>query len=151
MKNVHLEPIKQENIEAAFQLNVAEEQHRYVAPIEKSLAYAYVNRDQVQPFGIYAEEQMVGYVLTIYDPSDGMYCVWHMLIDSAQQGQGYGYEGLKLVLDYFRSEPFGKGTSIGLSCHEENTQALQLYRRLGFKETGEKDDENELTMLRDFS
>ena len=33
----------------------------------RSLAQAYVYREQCQPFGIYAEGKMVGYVMVIYD------------------------------------------------------------------------------------
>ncbi|MBP2100152.1 RimJ/RimL family protein N-acetyltransferase [Enterococcus rivorum] len=90
----------------------------------------------------------MGYVLTLFDKEDEMYCIWHMMIDAENQGLGYGKAALKLVIDYFQTFPFGKTESIGLTCHEENQAGLRLYRKLGFKETGEKDEDNERVMIR---
>lgn len=148
MTSIQLKSVTKETIDACLTLSVAESQQHFVAPVAKSLAYAYVNQDYCRPFGIYDGEQIVGYVSTIYDPSDGMYCIWHMLIDKAEQGKGYGLASLERVIEYFESEPFGKGTSIGLSCHEQNQTALAVYHKLGFKENGEKDDEGEVVLIR---
>ena len=148
MNTIYLKPVTTENIDICLSLEVLEEQQHFVAPVAKSLAYAYVNQDYCRPFGIYDGEKIVGYVSTIYDPSDGMYCIWHMLVDRNEQGKGYGAAGLAKVIEYFKSEPFGKGTSIGLSCHEQNPTALAVYHKLGFKENGEKDDEGEIVLLR---
>lgn len=148
MNTIQLKPVTKETIDECLALSVEESQQHFVAPVAKSLAYAYVNQEYCRPFGIYNGEELVGYVSTIYDPSDGMYCIWHMLIDKEQQGKGYGAAGLTKIIEYFQSEPFGKGTSIGLSCHEQNKTALGVYHKLGFKENGEKDDEGEVVLLR---
>nr|WP_212647218.1 GNAT family N-acetyltransferase [Enterococcus sp. 9E7_DIV0242]OTP13620.1 hypothetical protein A5888_003098 [Enterococcus sp. 9E7_DIV0242] len=148
MNNVQLKPVTQETIDACLALKVMDDQEHFVAPVAKSLAYAYVNQEYCRPFGIYDGEKLVGYVSTIYDPSDGMYCIWHMLIDKEEQGKGYGIAGLERVIAYFQSAPFGKGTSIGLSCDEHNQRALNVYHKLGFKENGEKDDEGEVILIR---
>lgn len=148
MSKVTLKAVDTENIEECLSLQIQKEQEIFVASTEKSLAYAYVHRDQCQPFAIYASDKIVGYVLTIFDQEDDLYCIWHMLIDAENQGHGYGTAALQLVLDYFQSFPFGKAESIGLTCHENNEAGLCLYRRLEFKETGEKDADNELILTR---
>lgn len=148
MGKITLRPISIENIDQCFDLAIREDQKKFVASIEKSLAYAYVYREQCQPFAIYAAEKMVGYLLTLFDQEDEMYCLWHMMLDVRYQGCGYGKVALALVLDYFKTFPFGKAESAGLTCHEENQAGLGLYRSLGFKETGEKDEDNELIMIR---
>ncbi|WP_321385125.1 GNAT family N-acetyltransferase [uncultured Enterococcus sp.] len=148
MTTIQLKPVTKETIDSCLSLSVLEQQQSFVAPVAKSLAYAYVNHEYCRPFGIYDGQELVGYVSTIYDPSDGMYCIWHMLIDKKQQGKGYGTAALAQVITYFQTAPFGKGTRIGLSCHEQNTTALDVYRKLGFKETGEKDDEGEVILIR---
>ena len=71
----------------------------------RSLAQAYVYREQCQPFGIYADGKMVGYVMVIYDYDVPEYDIWHMMIDESMQGRGYGSAALDRVLDYVRTKP----------------------------------------------
>lgn len=114
----------------------------------RSLAQAYVYRDQCQPFGIYEGDTMVGYVMVIYDYDIPEYDIWHMMIDESKQRQGYGSAALDQVLAYIRTKPFGDSNRVALTCNEENTRALNLYKRKGFTETGTVDeDEIELTLL----
>jgi diamine N-acetyltransferase len=64
---VELKPITQENFVEAFSLKLAPDQEEWVSHPMRSLAQAYVYREQCQPFGIYADGRMVGYVMVIYD------------------------------------------------------------------------------------
>ena len=54
---VELRPITEENFIDAFNLKLGPGQERFVSHPIRSLAQAYVYRDQCQPFGIYAEEK----------------------------------------------------------------------------------------------
>ena len=56
---VELRPITEENFMDAFKLKLAPGQEKYVSHPIRSLAQAYVYRNQCQPFGIYAEGKMV--------------------------------------------------------------------------------------------
>ena len=60
-----LKKITEENFMDAFRLKLAPEQERFVSHPVRSLAQAYVYRDQCQPFGICAEVKMIGYVISI--------------------------------------------------------------------------------------
>ena len=116
----------------------------------RSLAQAYVYRDQCQPFGIYAEGRMVGYVMVIYDYDVPEYDIWHMMIDAGAQGRGYGAEALDRVIDYIRTRPFGDSGRVALTCNRDNPVARRLYERKGFAATGAGDaDEIELAMAVD--
>ena len=106
----------------------------------RSLAQAYVYREQCQPFGIYDDDTMVGYVMVIYDYDIPEYDIWHMMIDEAYQGRGYGRTTLDRVLEYIRTKPFGSSDRVTLTCHKENLHALHLYQSKGFTETGTQDD-----------
>lgn len=53
---VNLRPITSENYLEAFRLSLAPGQKRFVSDPVRSLAQAYVWRNQCQPFGIYAGE-----------------------------------------------------------------------------------------------
>lgn len=144
---VELRPITEENFIDAFNLTLAPGQERFVSNPIRSLAQAYIYRDQCQPFGIYAEGRMVGYVMVIYDYDVPEYDIWHMMIDQSEQGHGYGGEALDRVLDYIRTKPFGDSSRVALTCNRDNPAARRLYERKGFRATGvEDEDEAELAM-----
>ena len=144
---VELKAITEDNFIDAFQLRLAPGQEKYVSHPIRSLAQAYVYRDQCQPFGIYAEGKMVGYVMVIYDYDVPEYDIWHMMIDEAEQGHGYGGEALDRVIEYIRTKPFGDSNRVALTCNKENPIARKLYESKGFSPTGNEDeDEIELAM-----
>lgn len=142
-----LRPITEENFIDAFNLRLAPEQEQFVSHPIRSLAQAYVYRNQCQPFGIYAAGKMVGYVMVIYDYDIPEYDIWHMMIDASEQGRGYGSEALDRVIAYSRTKPFGDSDRVALTCNKNNSAARRLYERKGFSATGvEDEDEIELVM-----
>ncbi len=144
---VELKAIKEDNFIEAFQLRLAPGQENYVSHPIRSLAQAYVYRDQCQPFGIYADGKMVGYVMVIYDYDIPEYDIWHMMIDESAQGKGFGGAALDRVLDYIKTKPFGSSNKVTLTCNKDNSSAMKLYESRGFQMTGVMDeDEIEMTM-----
>ena len=142
-----LRAITEDNSLDAFRLRLAPGQERFVSHPIRSLAQAYVYRNQCQPFGIYAEGKMVGYVMVIYDYDVPEYDIWHMMIDESAQGQGYGSAALDRVLAYIKTKPFGDSTRVALTCNKDNAAARKLYENKGFLSTGvEDEDEIELTL-----
>ena len=79
--NITLKPIDESNFLDAFHLQLRDDQTQYVSHPIRSLAQAYVYRNQCQPFGIYADARMVGYVMVIYDYDVPEYDIWHMMIE----------------------------------------------------------------------
>ena len=144
---VELRKITEDNFIDAFNLKLAPGQEKYVSHPIRSLAQAYVYREQCQPFGIYAEEKMIGYVMVIYDYDVPEYDIWHMMIDESAQGHGYGNDALDRVIDYIRMKPFGDTDRVALTCNKNNPIARKLYESKGFSATGAEDeDEIELAM-----
>lgn len=144
---INLRKITEENFIDAFNLKLGEGQEKYVSHPVRSLAQAYVYRDQCQPFGIYNGDEMVGYVMVIYDYDIPEYDIWHMMINEKHQGKGYGKAALEQVLAYIKTKPFGDSNRVTLTCNMDNTKALALYQNIGFLETGVVDDEEkELSM-----
>ena len=144
---VELRKITEDNFIDAFNLKLAPGQEKYVSHPIRSLAQAYVYREQCQPFGIYAEEKMIGYVMVIYDYDVPEYDIWHMMIDESAQGQGYGNDALDRVIDYIRMKPFGDTDRVALTCNKNNPIARKLYESKGFSATGAEDeDEIKLAM-----
>ena len=147
---INLKEICEDNFIDAFNLKLAEGQDKFVSHPVRSLAQAYVYRNQCRPFGIYEDDTMVGYVMVIYDYDIPEYDIWHMMIDEAKQGQGFGSAALDRVLDYISTKPFGDSNRVTLTCNIENPAALKLYKSKGFTETGEVyDDEIELSLSLD--
>lgn len=138
---ITLRKITEENFIDAFHLELAEGQDKFVSHPIRSLAQAYVYREQCQPFGIYCDDTMVGYVMVIYDYDIPEYDIWHMMIDKTQQGKGYGKAALDLVLDYIKTKPFGSSNRVTLTCNKENPTAMKLYQEKGFVATGVEDEE----------
>ena len=147
MNEVTLRKIDESNFLDAFHLALAPGQEQFVSHPIRSLAQAYVYYHQCTPFGIYHGETMVGYVMVIYDYDLEEYDIWHMMIDSAQQGRGYGKAAMEACLAYIAGKPFGASGRVALTCNRENPKAIGLYKSLGFRETGNEDgDEIELSL-----
>lgn len=138
---IRLEPITEDNFIEAFHLQLAEGQEKFVSHPIRSLAQAYVYRNQCQPFGICNDEKMVGYVMVIYDYDIPEYDIWHMMIDKTYQGCGYAQDALKKCLEYIDMKPFGDSNRVVLTCNKENYAALHIYKKAGFFFTGEQDEE----------
>ena len=64
---IKLTQIDETNFLECFALRLDNGQERFVSSPIRSLAQAYVYRDQCMPFGIYAGDKMIGYVMVIYD------------------------------------------------------------------------------------
>ena len=144
---VELREISEDNFIDAFNLKLAPGQEDLVSHPIRSLAQAYVYRKQCQPFGIYADGKMVGYVMVIYDYDVPEYDIWHMMIDKSEQSHGYGGKALDLVLEYIKTKPFGNSNRVALTCNKQNAIAKKLYENKGFLATGnEYDDEIELAL-----
>ena len=139
--------ITENNFIDAFNLKLAPGQENFVSHPIRSLAQAYVYREQCQPFGIYADGKMIGYVMVIYDYDIPEYDIWHMMIDESVQGRGYGSDALDRVIEYIRTMPFGDSGRVALTCSKNNPSARKLYESKGFAATGtEYDDEVELVL-----
>ena len=143
---IRLEPITEDNYIEAFHLQLAEGQEKFVSHPIRSLAQAYIYRNQCQPFGIYSGEKMVGYVMVIYDYDIPEYDIWHMMIDRTYQGGGYAQNALNKCLEYIGMKPFGDSNRVVLTCSKENSAALHIYKKAGFSFTGQQDEE-ELEMV----
>ena len=144
-KELKLRKIDESNFIECFNLSLGEGQDRFVSHPIRSLAQAYVYYNQCTPFGIYSNDTIVGYVMVIYDYDEETYNIWHMMIDEKYQGKGYGSIAIKLCIDYIKSKPFGSSNDVILTCNKDNSIAIHIYEKIGFKDTGERDD-NELVM-----
>ena len=107
-----------------------------------SVAYEYMPSEYVATSPNYRDG-----TYQIYDYDLEEYNIWHMMIDTIHQGKGYGKAAMQKCLAYIAKKPFGNSNRVVLTCHKENETALALYQKLGFRETGNIDeDEIELAL-----
>lgn len=133
---VSLVEIDKSNLEAVLSLKVAPAQNRLVAPVAVSIAEAHFE-PRAWFRAIYANAEPVGFVMLYED--DGHHYVWRLLIDTHHQGKGYGAQAMHLIIERARRAP-GVGRVL-LSYADRKGNAGPFYRRLGFRETGEIEDD----------
>ena len=143
-----LRELTRDNLKQCFELKVSKDQMKYIASNEDSLKDAENNADVARPFAIYREGKMVGFAMFAFDeeyedPFD-RYWLWRFMIDADHQGKGIGSEALRTIIRYFKDNG---ANNIRLSTKEDNIKALNLYKRAGFYETGEMNDEEIVLQL----
>ena len=145
MKNLHLEEVNEENWRILFELQ--EEQKRYVSDPYKLLARAWAYRKQrSRAYVIYVDETPVGMAL-YYDLAQAKaYDFSQLFIDCNYQGKGYGENAARQILARMKED--GKYNKVTLCYIEGNEAARCLYEKLGFRETGEV-DEDEIVMVKE--
>ena len=145
---IELRELTEENLQQCFGLKVAEDQKQYIDSNENSWNAAKENADVARPFAIYCDGKMAGFTMFAFDeeyedPSD-RYWLWRFMIDEALQGKGYGKAALQVIIQYFRDHG---ANNIRLSTKETNTNALRMYRKVGFFDTGEMNDKEIVLQL----
>ena len=139
--NIELREINEDNLKQCIELKVSKDQMQYIASNEDSIKDAKENEDVARPFAIYIDGKMVGFAMFAFDemyedPFD-RYWLWRFMIDESFQGKGYGSEALKTIIQYFKDNG---ANNIRLSTKESNVNALKMYRKAGFCDTGEVND-----------
>lgn len=74
MPDLRLEKVTPDNVDAACRLAVRSDQERFVAPVVKSLAEAYVQPEVAWPRLVFAGEELVGFVMAFFVASRASRC-----------------------------------------------------------------------------
>lgn len=128
-----LKEITSENWEECIELTPHEDQKKFVASNLYSLAQSKFLPD-FETLAVYKDEVMVGFVMFGLDPDDSKYWIYRLMIDASHQGNGYGLEAMKQVIDKIKAKP--DATDIMLDYRPDNEAAAKLYEKLGFKVVG---------------
>ena len=142
MKELSYQEVTRTNWRAALDLAVFPEQQRFIAeyvPIAAiALAKAYIRPGGLvwTPYAIYSDREMVGFTELAYEPGSlDNYWIFHFFIDHHHQGQGYGKQAIRLLLQFIRDN-HPQCRAIQLTVHPENDRARHLYTGAGFQPTG---------------
>lgn len=158
---LRLEKIHGQNVWDILRLKVAENQRHFVSSNDRSIIEAYTTiagNGYAFPFGIYDDDTPVGFLMIGFGTDDywddappvatDNYNLWRLMIDEKHQNEGYGREAVKLALDFIHTFPCGKAEYCWLSYEPENEVARHLYHSFGFEETGEKDCDELIAVLK---
>ena len=128
-----------DNFIGVMNLEVAENQKKFVAPNSVSMAVCHFSRYATMR-GIFYEDEPVGFVM-LADPVsgeeefNGMYFLWRLMIDKNHQGKGYGQAALKLIMDYVRTRPDADYLYSSYEPGEHGPEKFYLDK-MGFEKTG---------------
>jgi len=143
---VELKQITKDNYNECLNLAVTDSQKNFVASNTYSLAQAWVFYDTAYPFAIYANNEMVGFIMMGYYKPKGIYNIWRFMIDKRFQNKGYGKAALLLAVKYLKEKY--NINELYLSFEPENTTAEKLYNSVGFVRTGEIENGEVVMCLR---
>jgi diamine N-acetyltransferase len=140
---ISLREITAETVVPVIRLAVTEYQNRFVAPNAVSLAQA-LFAPEAWYRAIYLGEEPVGFVMLSDDsllqpmPDHPELGVWRFMVDAKHQRKGIGRRAMELVIEHARSKGF---TKLSLSYVPGEGGPEPLYRSMGFRPTGEIDDD----------
>ena len=141
---VTLQEISEETLWSVLDLEVSEDQKKYVAPNAVSIAEAHFS-----PYAwfraIYAGETPVGFVLLYLDEEEAEYDLWRIMIDKNQQRKGYGSQALDLVFEHVRKLADAEELSLSYLPGEGDPSAF--FQDFGFKDSEEWVDDEKILLL----
>ena len=145
VREVRLREITEDTLWPFLKMEVSEVQKDYVAPNAVSIAQAHFSKNAWFR-GIYAGDEPVGFVMLHVDEDRAEYFVWRFMVAKEHQGHGYGYRAMELVIDFVRT--LRDARTLVLSYAPGPHSPEGFYTRLGFRETGEWDDDERIMALR---
>ena len=146
---VQLKDIDAANWHEALKLELNAGQEHFVATNVYSLAEAYVKPEWpvYRPFAVYDGEQLVGFAMYAGDPASARnHYVQRLMIDRRFQGRGYGRAAMVELLRLIRENDTCE--EITLTVAPDNANAQNLYRSLGFEDTGRMHFDEKVFTLR---
>ena len=140
---VTLREITPDTSNAILALSVADSQRHLVASNERSIAQAHFE-ESAWFRAIHADEEPVGFVM-LHDETlraepreEGYLVLWRMMIDQRYQGMGFGWKAMQLVIAHARTR--SGVTRLQTSWRQEEGNAGDFYRKLGFVPTKVDED-----------
>lgn len=146
---LHFKNITEDNFDAVINMKRPEGEN-YLASNEYSLAQAWLYREanDVYPFAIYEDDIPVGFMMLDEDLEERSIVIWRIMFPVEYQNKGYATEAVRKIVELMRES--GKYDYVTIDYVPGNDMAEHVYRKLGFRVTGEIVNDNEVEMRLDF-
>lgn len=137
---VDLIELSEENWMDFAGLSVDESQKTFLSSNIGIIARGYVYRNsRAKVIGIVANGTPVGLAMVRdMDDEPACYELQQFMIDKKFQGQGYGFRALELILAALKAEQ--KYACVEVCVKREDVQAIRVYEKAGFVDSGYIDD-----------
>ena len=147
--SITLRDITGDNYFQVLELKItpAQEAAKFVSPVVRSLADAWFYREEgiTYPKAIYADEDLVGFIMYELDTEEQQVFIWRFLIDQRYQGKGYGRQTIEAVVEMAKEQ--AQMTKVVADYVDGNEPMKKILLDLGFEETGFNKEINEHIMV----
>lgn len=134
---LHLAPVTADNLDAVLAVSPEPGVPAHVAPVERSLAEAYVH-PTAWPRAIVDGDEVVGFVMMGFDPDNEIPVfrggIWRLNVDDGHQGKGYGRFAVEQVAAEARARGYERISVLWVPAPDGPEG---FYLRVGFVPTGE--------------
>lgn len=137
---IKLFDVNEQNWLDVISLSVHEDQKKYLDKPIGIVARGYIYRScNARVFGISNDEDVIGIALVKdMDEVPACYDLQQFMIDRRFQNKGYGTEALRMILSRLSKE--GKYSQVEVCVDKNDAQALWMYKKVGFEDTGYIDE-----------
>lgn len=136
---INFRKITEENFDIIIRMKRPEGEH-FVSSNAYSLAQAWLYRDagDVYPAAIYDDDVPVGFMMLDEDLEERCLVLWRIMFPEEHTGKGYGTEMLRQIISMAKES--GKYDYLLLDCAPDNKRARHVYEKVGFRDTGEMEN-----------
>lgn len=139
-----IENVNKENWRDICRLKVKEDQSDFVAEPAYYLCLCSYG-ELWHPLAISLDGKVIGFIMWAIDDEDRSCWLGGIIIDRDYQNRGFGKRAIELTIEKLKEEQ--KPESFALSYSPENPRK-KLYASLGFRETGEMEDDEIVARLK---
>lgn len=144
MTEVTVEAVAADTWREVADLEVTQDQRRFVAPVIRYLALCAYGDLGWKANAIRRGDEIIGFVMDGTEEHDNSYWIGGFIIDRRSQRAGFGRAAMAILIERGRRQ---NCDSAALSYDPANVAARELYRTLGFVETGEMEGEEIVARL----
>lgn len=137
---VSLREITKDNFWETISLNVGEDQN-FAASNAISIVQSKIDPSLIL-LAIYNDQTIVGFLLYGIDLDDGNYWIVWLMVDVKYQKNEYGKKALEIIIERIQEDK--SHNKILISTNPANSVGLNIYKKLGFKSTGDIIDGEEV-------
>ncbi len=142
--SVELRELTYENFHTAVELKVRADQQQFIESNAYYIAQSKVDQE-VTPLTVYADGEMVGFLVHGIDEDDGRVWLMRLMIDQRFQGRGYARAAVVALVQ--RIQQTYPVDGIYLRFPSGNERAYRLYTGLGWTPTGDQEEGQDIYVL----